>query len=510
MKKYSRKLNKKRRKQRKSSRKTKKILNLNKTSRSSLTRKKISKRGRRKILKGGANGCSDSECIRNKLLNLEKSRFLCDTCETIEKKFKKYVNKGNDDNILNLLKKMPKGSLLHCHFSAMVSWRLLIETLLKEDIFNICVFHPTKSEQTFNMGDITFKIGDITVFNKSRDIPPEWKLVNTGNIDEICTKFSTADTWLKLEENTSATWSLIKRKGVFEIYFRLLLQECLNDGVTHIELKGNIGSLYDVEDTDEFKVNWLGGDKEIELIKYVYDSFENKDKITFCLIVGTHRFLSYDSMKKKLDEFYSLYEKYSDIIRGLDLFGEEIKGISNLEYYDLLKEFNGKVDKDFVFSIHSGETSEIFNPIDINLFTLIFFDNRVRIGHGLAIWKYPQLEEIIKKNNIHIELAPLSNKILGYTDNLKNHPGFRYYMDGISVSINPDDPSFFGYNYVTVDWLNVIKNWKLTLKDIFIICSESINFSAVSDIKRAEMKKNFIESFKKFLEIVKQTTNELL
>ena len=159
-------------------------------------------------------------------------------------------------------------------------------------------------------------------------------------------------------------------------------------------------------------------------------------------------------------------------------------------------------DKDFVFSIHSGETNEINQPFDENIFTLINSNivHNIRIGHGLSIWKYPYLIELLKyKYNIHIELAPLSNKILGYINDIKNHPGFNYLRNRLSVSINPDDPSFFGYNYVSYDWYEVIINWKLTTRDIWTLIYNSIMFSSFDVKRKKELLSVLWDKFKNFV-----------
>jgi adenosine deaminase len=38
--------------------------------------------------------------------------------------------------------------------------------------------------------------------------------------------------------------------------------------------------------------------------------------------------------------------------------------------------------------------------------------------------------------------------------------------DGIPVSISPDDPGFFDYEGVTLDWVYAFLGWELNLADL--------------------------------------------
>lgn len=60
--------------------------------------------------------------------------------------------------------------------------------------------------------------------------------------------------------------------------------------------------------------------------------------------------------------------------------------------------------------------------------------------------------EHVKKNKTCIELCPLSNQVLKYTLDLRNHPARTFLNYGIKITISPDDPGFFGYTGVTYDY----------------------------------------------------------
>lgn len=74
--------------------------------------------------------------------------------------------------------------------------------------------------------------------------------------------------------------------------------------------------------------------------------------------------------------------------------------------------------------------------------------------------------KLVKENNICIECCPISNKLLGYTHDMRTHPARTLLANGVKVSINPDDHGFFCSPGVTLDYLIVYLAWGLNLSDM--------------------------------------------
>lgn len=71
-----------------------------------------------------------------------------------------------------------------------------------------------------------------------------------------------------------------------------------------------------------------------------------------------------------------------------------------------------------------------------------------RIGHGLQIYRDPNVMNIVKEKNIVLELCPTSNILTNAAPSLAAHP-FRQLFDfGIRTTINTDDPSIFNTDLV--------------------------------------------------------------
>ncbi len=69
-----------------------------------------------------------------------------------------------------------------------------------------------------------------------------------------------------------------------------------------------------------------------------------------------------------------------------------------------------------------------------------------RIGHALSAVHDQALMDELKARQIGMELNPTSNVRTGVCSSFADHPLRRYFDHGLLVSINSDDPAFFGSN----------------------------------------------------------------
>lgn len=88
--------------------------------------------------------------------------------------------------------------------------------------------------------------------------------------------------------------------------------------------------------------------------------------------------------------------------------------------------------------------------------------------------QWPNLVPLVKERNICIECCPVSNFVLGYVNDLRCHPVRGFLHEGLPVSINPDDPGFWGYEGVTLDYVYAFLAWDLDLADLKQLALNSI------------------------------------
>jgi len=74
----------------------------------------------------------------------------------------------------------------------------------------------------------------------------------------------------------------------------------------------------------------------------------------------------------------------------------------------------------------------------------------------------------------------LSNQILKYTIDLRNHPARTFLNYGIKMTINPDDPGFFGIIGVNYDYFMLAIAQEFDLKD-FKLCTKNSIVTSICD-----------------------------
>jgi aminodeoxyfutalosine deaminase len=67
-----------------------------------------------------------------------------------------------------------------------------------------------------------------------------------------------------------------------------------------------------------------------------------------------------------------------------------------------------------------------------------------RLGHVLSADQDPKLLQHLRDQNIALELNPTSNVRTGVCSTFSAHPLRRYFDEGLLVTLNSDDPAFFG------------------------------------------------------------------
>jgi len=105
-----------------------------------------------------------------------------------------------------------------------------------------------------------------------------------------------------------------------------------------------------------------------------------------------------------------------------------------------------------------------------------------RIDHGVRSLEDPQLVERLRRDQIPLTLCPLSNVALKVVEKIEDHP-IKEMMDlGLLVSVNSDDPSYFG-GYVLDNYSAVAGAFGLSSVDLTALASNSIT-SSFLDVER--------------------------
>lgn len=103
-----------------------------------------------------------------------------------------------------------------------------------------------------------------------------------------------------------------------------------------------------------------------------------------------------------------------------------------------------------------------------------------RIDHGVTAELDPQLLQALVDQRIPLTMCPISNIRTAVTPNLCDHPLKRMLDLGLSVSINSDDPAYFG-GYLLDNFAIAIEELSLTEVDIMKLCRNSFEGSFLDD-----------------------------
>ena len=158
---------------------------------------------------------------------------------------------------------------------------------------------------------------------------------------------------------------------------------------------------------------------------------QDKFGITFGIIMCFLRHLDEDDAFKTLD----LALPHKDKIIGVGLDSSEM-GHPPSKFESV---FNKAKDEGFHIVAHAGEEGPpeyIYEALDLLKVE--------RIDHGNTSMRDPELLKRLSDEQMPLTVCPLSNTKLCVVDNMKNHPLPSMLAAGLKVTINSDDPAYFG------------------------------------------------------------------
>ena len=106
-----------------------------------------------------------------------------------------------------------------------------------------------------------------------------------------------------------------------------------------------------------------------------------------------------------------------------------------------------------------------------------------RIDHGVRCEEDPKLVRRLAKQGTPLTVCPLSNGKLRVFKRMKDHNLKRLMDAGLCVTINSDDPAYFG-GYVGENYLACQKALGLTREDIRKLAGNSISASFLSQVEK--------------------------
>ena len=145
------------------------------------------------------------------------------------------------------------------------------------------------------------------------------------------------------------------------------------------------------------------------------------------------------------------------------------------------KVFEASVKEGYIPVAHAGEEGPaeyIWEALDLLKIE--------RIDHGNNCLTDPKLVERLVSEKIALTVCPLSNTALRNVNDIKNHPLKKMLDLGLKVTVNSDDPAYFG-GYLTQNYLACIEALDLSMEEVKQLVRNSFQYSFLSDEMKAKL-----------------------
>lgn len=255
---------------------------------------------------------------------------------------------------------------------------------------------------------------------------------------------------------------LINEQDFYDLTYSYL-EKCAAQNVRHTEI------MFDPQTHTERGVSFK---TVINGISKACDDAKVKLGVSSLLIMSYLRHLSEEEAFKTLEESLPFKDKITAV--GLD---SSEKGNPPSKFKNV---FEASTKAGYIPLAHAGEEGDadyVWEAIDIL--------GIKRIDHGNNSLQDKQLVNEIIKRDLALTVCPLSNTALQVVDDLKNHP-LKKMMDlGLKVTINSDDPAYFG-GQVNKNYIDIQSALNLTEKELYELAKNSFQYSLL-DTKSKEL-----------------------
>lgn len=250
---------------------------------------------------------------------------------------------------------------------------------------------------------------------------------------------------------------LVTEQDFYDLTYSYL-QKCADQHVRHTEI------MFDPQTHTERGVAF---ETVINGISKACEDAKVKLDVSSLLIMSYLRHLSEAAAFKTLKQSLP----FKDKIKAIGLDSSE-KGNPPSKFKNV---FEASVKEGYIPLAHAGEEGSaayVWEAIDIL--------GIKRIDHGNNALQDENLVQEIIKRDIALTVCPLSNSALRVVDNLKNHP-LKKMMDlGLKVTVNSDDPAYFG-GQINKNYEAIQEALNLTKSDLYQLAKNSFQYSLLNE-----------------------------
>ena len=263
---------------------------------------------------------------------------------------------------------------------------------------------------------------------------------------------------------------LITEKDFYDLTYSYL-KKCAAQQVRHTEI------MFDPQTHTERGITF---ETVITGISRACKDAEKQLGVTSLLIMSYLRHLSEENAFTTLKQ--SLPFKHLITAVGLD---SSEKGNPPSKFKNV---FEASVKEGYIPLAHAGEEGNayyIWEALDILKIK--------RIDHGNNCLQDDALVQEIIKRDMALTVCPLSNTALQVVKDLKDHPLKKMMTLGLKVTINSDDPAYFG-GQVNQNFIEIQEALDLSKQDLCDLAKNSFQYSLLDDAA----KHKYVEELKKY------------
>lgn len=120
-----------------------------------------------------------------------------------------------------------------------------------------------------------------------------------------------------------------------------------------------------------------------------------------------------------------------------------------------------------------------------------------RIDHGVQSEKDPALMQRLAHTRMPLTVCPLSNLKLCVVEDLRDHNLPRLLEAGLNVTVNSDDPAYFG-GYVNTNYEQVFEATGMGVREAYILAHNSLQASFATPAQKADWVRQLDNCFEAF------------
>ena len=262
--------------------------------------------------------------------------------------------------------------------------------------------------------------------------------------------------WAKFISTFAVIGGLLGYEPIFRAYVKEMLRSHLVDGIGYTEVRLNFFDPFMVraDGTPD-----LSHREWVRIYGEVIEEFRadpaNTGFYGSRIIYSTVRIISPEKLREYCQDCLELKLEFPHLIAGFDLVGHEDVGTPLRTYASELIRFRhnaAAAGVEIPFVFHAGETLVDGEGADENLYDAIALGTR-RIGHGLSLARHGHLADLARERNICIEVCPISNQLLGYASSVASHPSLLPLLHrGVPIALSSDDPAIFENHGLSYDF----------------------------------------------------------